>query len=287
MATLSRSIADPPGIAMKTILVTGSTDGIGKATARALARQGHRVLIHGRDSAKVRTVVGEIGKETGSAEPDHFTADISSFAGVRSLVDQVGDRYDRLDVLVNNAGVYMGERVLSADGLEMTFAVNVAAPFHLSRLLTPALEAAAPARIVNVASGAHFDVRGMDWENLMGEKKYDGWGAYCQSKLGMVLLSFALAGRLDPEKITVNCLHPGVICTKLLYSAFPVYPCDPPETGARTPVYLATSGEVSGTTGKYFDNMRETRSSQASHDRGAQDRLWKYLGGLVDLDRRD
>jgi NAD(P)-dependent dehydrogenase (short-subunit alcohol dehydrogenase family) len=275
--TLSQTAAGVTGRPAATILVTGSTDGIGKATAKALARQGHRVLVHGRDPGKGRAVLGEIGKEAGGAAPELFIADLSAGESIRGLADEIADRYERLDVLINNAGVYMPERVLTGDGLEMTFAVNVVAPFLLSRLLMPLLEAAAPARIVNLASGAHFDAKTMDWENLQGGSQYDGWGAYARSKLGMVLFTYALAGRLDAGRVAVNCLHPGVICTKLLRSAFPVYPCDPPETGARTPVYLATSPRVSGVTGKYFDEMRETRSSGISHDRRAQDRLWDYL----------
>lgn len=282
--TLVHSLADSSIPVTRTILVTGATDGIGKATAKALARQGHRVLIHGRDREKGRSVLREIGKEIEGATLDLFTADLSTIGGVRALAGSVEDRYVRLDVLINNAGVYMPERVLTFDRLEMTFAVNLLAPFLLSHLLMPLLEPGAPARIVNVASIAHFDAGEMDWENLQGEKQYDGWGAYARSNLGVVLFTCSLAQRLDPERVTVNCLHPGVICTKLLYSAFPGYPCEPPETGARTPVYLATSPRVSGVTGRYFDGMREARSSRISQDRDTQERLWGYLGAVAGLE---
>jgi NAD(P)-dependent dehydrogenase (short-subunit alcohol dehydrogenase family) len=282
--TLSHSMAEVLPRSRATILVTGSTDGIGKATARALARQGHRVIIHGRDPEKGRAVLREIRKESGGAALDLVTADLQTLQGVRSLAAGVEDRYGRLNVLVNNAGVYMPERVLTPDGLEMTFAVNLLAPFLLSRLLIPLLGSGAPARIVNVASGAHFDAGEVDWENLQGERKYDGWGAYARSKLGVVLLTYALARELDPAQVTVNCLHPGVICTKLLFSAFPGYPCEPPEAGARTPVFLATSPEVEGVTGKYFDGMREARSSRISQDRGIQDRLWEITRSLAGLE---
>ena len=275
--TLVHSLADSSPRVTKTILVTGSTDGIGKATAKALARQGHRVLIHGRDRGKGRAVLREIGKETEGAFLDLFTEDLSSLEGVRALASGVKDRYDHLEVLINNAGVYMPERVITGDGLEMTFAVNLAAPFLLSHLLLPLLEAGAPARIVNVASSAHFDARTPDWDNLQGEKQYSGWKAYSLSKLGVVLFTYALARRLDPGQVTVNCLHPGVICTKLLYAAFPNYPCEPPEAGARTPAYLATSIGVEGVSGKYFDGMKEERSSRTSHDRDLQDQLSRYL----------
>ncbi|MDD1665421.1 MAG: SDR family oxidoreductase [Methanomicrobiales archaeon] len=281
--TLVHSLADSSLHVARTILVTGSTDGIGKATAKALARQGHRVLIHGRDREKGRAVLREIGKVAETASLDLFTADLSSLGGVQGLADQVRDRYEHLDVLINNAGVYLPERVLTRDGFEMTFAVNVVAPFLLSHLLMPVLEAGAPARIVNVASSAHFDADRVDWDNLQGEKQYGGWKAYALSKLGVVLFTYSLARRLDPGQVTVNCLHPGVICTKLLFSAFPDYPCDPPEAGARTPVYLATSPEVAGVTGKYFDGMKEERSSGISHDRDIQDRLWEIVGGIAGL----
>jgi NAD(P)-dependent dehydrogenase (short-subunit alcohol dehydrogenase family) len=226
-------------------------------------------------------VLREIQGEGGDADLDLVTADLRTTGGVRGLAAGVEDRYGRLDVLVNNAGVYMAERVLTPDGLETTFAVNVLAPFLLSRLLLPLLESGAPARIVNVASGAHFDAREMDWDNLQGEKEYDGWGTYARSKLGVVLITYALARELDPAKVTVNCLHPGVICTKLLHAAFPGFPCEPPEAGARTPAYLATSPEVEGVTGRYFDGMREAPSSRISRDRGVQDRLLETARSLA------
>jgi len=281
--TLSHTLAGTSPFRRKTILVTGSTDGIGKATALALARLGHRVLVHGRDREKGRAVLGEIRAETGSTDHGLFIADLSTLEGIRGLGTDVNDRYERLDVLVNNAGVYQPERVLTADSLETTFAVNLLAPFFLSHLLQPLLAAAAPARIVNVASGAHFDARSMDWENLQGEREYDGWGAYARSKLGVVLVTSALARRLDPVQVTVNCLHPGVICTKLLFSAFPSYPCDPPEAGARTPVYLATSPTVAGVTGKYFDGMKEAGPSRIARDRDTQEQLWKLLGEIAGI----
>jgi NAD(P)-dependent dehydrogenase (short-subunit alcohol dehydrogenase family) len=278
--TLSFASVRASAPAVRTILVTGSTDGIGKATALALARLGHRVLVHGRDQGKGRAVLEEVRK-AGSPGPDLFTGDLSTVAGVRGLAADVGDRYDRLDVLINNAGVYRGRRVLTKDGLETTFAVNLLAPFLLSHLLLPLLTAAAPARIVNVASSAHFDAERMDWDNLQGEKRYRGWDAYAQSKLGVVLMTAAFARRLDPGQVTVNCLHPGVICTKLLALAFPSYPCEPPEAGARTPVYLATSPEVEGVTGKYFDGMQEARPSRVARDRDVQERLWGTLGEMT------
>jgi NAD(P)-dependent dehydrogenase (short-subunit alcohol dehydrogenase family) len=280
--TLSYSSSGPAASRSRTILVTGSTDGIGKATALALARMGHRVLVHGRDPAKGRAVLGEVQK-AGSPGADLFSADLSASGGVRGLAAGVEDRYDSLDVLINNAGVYREERILTAEGLETTFALNLLAPFLLSHLLLPLLSAAGPARIVNVASSAHFDAERMDWDNLQGEKRYRGWDAYAQSKLGVVLMTAALARRYKPSQVTVNCLHPGVICTKLLYSAFPSFPCEPVEAGARTPVHLATSAEVEGVTGKYFDTMQESRPSRIARDHDTQERLLEILGGLAGI----
>jgi NAD(P)-dependent dehydrogenase (short-subunit alcohol dehydrogenase family) len=278
--TMSHSPAGATLPAVRTILVTGSTDGIGKAAALALARMGHRVLVHGRDPGKGRAVLAEVRK-AGSPGPDLFTNDLSTLAGIRALAAEVGDRNGRLDGLINNAGVYQAERVLTADGLETTFAVNLLAPFLLSQRILPLLSAGAPARIVNVASSAHFDAERMDWDNLQGERRYRGWDAYAQSKLGVVLMTAAFARRLDPARVTVNSLHPGVICTKLLFSAFPSYPCEPPEAGARTPVYLATSPGVEGVTGKYFDGMQEARPSRIARDRDVQERLREVLGEIA------
>jgi len=281
MAVGANRAADTKSRKPLTVLVTGSTDGIGRATVTALARQGHCVLIHGRDPEKGRRVVEVIRRDTGSTFLEFFTADLASRRQVRSLAAAVQSRFTRLDVLINNAGVYMPERVMTDEGFEMTFAVNLLAPFLLSRLLLPSLEAAAPARVVNVASIAHFDAEELDWDNLQGERHYDAWQAYALSKLGVILFTDALAERLDPAKVTVNCLHPGVICTKLLYSAFPDYPCDPPETGALTPVYLATSPEVASVTGKYFDGMKEARTSRIAHNNEVRDRFWMMMESLA------
>lgn len=265
-----------------TILVTGSTDGIGKSTAKGLARHGHSLLIHGKNLEKGLVVVDEIEREAENPEIDLLIADLSSLQQIRDLATTVRNRHSRLKVLINNAAVYIPERVITEDGIEMTFAVNVVAPFLLTRLLLPLLEAGAPSRIINVASIAHYDVNKVDWENLQGEKTYDGWQAYALSKLANILLTYGMARRLDPEQITVNCLHPGATCTKLFYKAFPGYPCHPPEVGALTPIFLATSPEVSNVSGKYFDDMKITRSSSLSQRRDVQERFWEVIEGIVE-----
>jgi NAD(P)-dependent dehydrogenase (short-subunit alcohol dehydrogenase family) len=207
----------------RTVLVTGSTDGIGKATALGLARMGAEVLLHGRDPEKGREVREEIARKTGSDQLDLFIADLSSQRQVRRLAAEVVERHERLHVLINNAGTFQAEHRLTEDGLETTFAVNYLAPFLLTHELLGLLEESSPSRIINVASIAHWDTK-VDWNNLQGERLYDGHQAYALSKLGIVLFTYDLAERLKGSAVTANCLHPGVIKTKLLRSGFGNYP---------------------------------------------------------------
>ncbi len=270
-----------PGMSDRTILITGSTDGIGKATATALAGLGVHVLVHGRNNEKGKRVMREMKDKTGNDRIDLFIADLASQREVRRLAKAVQERFDRLDVLINNAGTFERSRRRTEDGIETTFAVNYLAPFLLTRLLEPLLRQSAPARVVNLASIAHFDTKTIDWGNLQGERSYDPYEAYSLSKYAVITFTYILAEKLEGSGVTANCLHPGVINTKMLREGFPGYHGDPPETGARTPVYLATSPEVEGVTGKYFDNMRPARSSKLTHDRGVQERLWKVAKDLT------
>ncbi|HOI58000.1 MULTISPECIES: SDR family NAD(P)-dependent oxidoreductase [unclassified Methanoculleus] len=203
-------------MAEQTILVTGSTDGIGKATARALLSQGHRVLLHGRNLGKGRAVLAELEAATGSDRLSLFVADLSVQERVRDLAREVGRAVDRLDVLVNNAGVFMPEREVLPGGIEMTFAVNYLAPFLLTHELLPLLERSVPARIVNVASIAHRSAQAPDLANAPGFEDYDGYKAYAVSKLGIVAFTTRLARTLEGTGVTANSLHPGVIDTRLL-----------------------------------------------------------------------
>ena len=258
----------------RAVLVTGSTDGIGKATALGLARMGAKVLLHGRDPEKGRRVREEIARTTGSDQLDLFIADLSSQKQVRKLAAEIVERHERLHVLINNAGTFEVERGLTEDGLETTFAVNYLAPFLLTHELLELLDESSPSRIINVASIAHLNAK-VDWNNLQGERWYDGFQAYALSKLGIVLFTFELAERLKATVVTANCLHPGVIKTKLLRAGFGDYPGSPPEKGARTPIYLASSPEVEGVSGDYFMECRPVKSSSLSYNKDLQKRFWE------------
>jgi len=269
-------------MAERTILVTGSTDGIGKATADALSRQGHRVLLHGRNPGKGRKVLAELETATGSGRLDLFTADLSVQEQVRGLAEEAAGAYDRLDVLVNNAGVFMPERAVAPGGIEMTFAVNFLAQVLLTHELLGLLERSAPARIVNVASIAHRSVRSVDWDNLPGFPDYDAYDAYAVSKLGVVAFTARLARTLEGTGVTANCLHPGVIETKLLRAY--THGRDggaPPEKGAEVEVRLALSPDAGAVNGGYFEENRWKRPSPLALDAGVQDRFWEMGSSLT------
>jgi len=266
-------------------MVTGSTDGIGKQTAWELADTGAKVLIHGRNRKKCESTRGEIEKGTGNNQLKIYVADFSSLRQVRELAEEIKSSQDRLDVLVNNAGVYQDSRQITEDGMEMTFQVNHLAPFTLTLLLLDLLFQSTPARIVNVASTTHQSAT-VDFDNLQGEKYYEGYTAYALSKLGNILFTYELARQLEGKGITVNCLHPGSINTKLLRAGFSSVGHDV-SYGAQTPVYLATSPEVEGVTGKYFRHEQETDSSSLSYDRGLQEKFWKVSEELANIKASD
>ena len=263
------------------ILITGSTDGIGKATAQNLLSRGAEVIIHGRNKQKGNRVRKELAKVTGGSLPDLLVADLSRLDEVRHMAEDTASRYPRLNVLINNAGTFEKERYLTSDGVEKTFAVNFLAPFLLTRSLLPVLTNTTPSRIVTVASSAHEDVDHIDWDNLPAQDHYDGWGAYALSKFADITFTYSLARAIKGTGVTVNCLHPGVTDTKLLRSVFPGYPAISPEVGARTSVYLATSLDVTGTSGRYFDGRKQVRSSALTYNREVQDRLWNLAENLV------
>jgi len=265
------------------ILVTGSTDGIGKATALALARGGAGVILHGRDVKKGKAVQREVAEATGSALPDLVIADYAHQDAIRGMADDLLSRYSRIDVLVNDAGTYNKTRHLTPEGIELTFAVNYLGPFLLTHLLLPLLRKSREARIVTVASSAHEDVDRIEWDNLPGLRRYDPWKAYALSKFADVTFTCTLARNLEGSGITANCLHPGVVDTKILRTAFPGMAAITPEEGAETSVYLARSPEVAGITGRYFENRRPGRSSTLSHDRHVQERLWRIAEELTGL----
>ena len=275
----------------KVCLITGATSGIGKATAVGLANMGASVVMVGRDRGRGEAALAEIKERSPNASVDLLLADLSSQEDIRRLAGEFKEAYPRLDVLINNAGVIRSKRVTTADGIEMTFAVNHLAYFLLTNLLLDALKASAPSRIVNVASGEQRN-GSIDFDDLQGEKGYKGAKAYSQSKLATVLFTYELARRLEGTGVSANCLHPGVVGTNLGSGVsgvfgFTVRALTPlmksPEKGAETSVYLASSPEVEGLSGRYFVKKAEVRSSDLSYDERLARRLWEVSADLTDL----
>jgi NAD(P)-dependent dehydrogenase (short-subunit alcohol dehydrogenase family) len=266
------------------ILVTGSTDGLGRALARELAARGATVLLHGRDAGKGEATLRGIREATGSERLRFYLADFSSLAQVRRLAEQILAEHERLDVLVNNAGIgtnWRGRsnREASEDGYELRFAVNYLAPFLLTRLLVPLLVRSAPARIVNVASAGQAAI---DFDDVMLERSYSGVQAYCQSKLADVMLTFDLADELRDRGVTANCLHPGTYMpTKMVLEAG-VSPVDSLESGVEATLRLVADPELDGVTGKYFDRLREARAHPHAYDAEARRRLRELSAELIE-----
>ena len=275
----------------KVCLVTGSNSGIGKVTARELARMGATVVMLCRNRAKGEAAQAEIISATGNQNVDLIVADLAAQAEVHRAVAELRQKYQQLHVLINNAGGIRNARQVTPDGLETTFALNHLAPFLLTELLLDTLKASAPARIVNVSSMAHASGR-IDFADLQGEKRYSQWKAYSQSKLAMILFTYELAEQLKSSNVTVNALHPGAINSNFdsgmsgfmrwgwkLITPFLLNV----EQGAQTTLYLATSPDVEGVSGKYFSNQRETKSSARSYDPATRQRLWKVSTELTHL----
>ena len=274
----------------KTVLITGGTGGIGRAAAIALASMGARVGITGRDRARAELAASAIADDSGNPAIDVFIADMSSQAEVRRLAGEVLAEYPRLDVLLNNVGGFWAHRHVTADGLEHTFALNHLAPFLLTSLLLDRLVASAPARIVTVSSGAQ-SMGKIDFDDLMGERKYSGQRAYNQSKLANVMFTYELARRLAGTGVTATALHPGLTNTAFSAEDPALAPLvailrpfmGSPARGADTPVYLAGSPEVEGVTGKYFAKRKVKLSHKSSYDLAATARLWSVSADLVGL----
>jgi len=277
----------------RNVLVTGGTGGIGKATAVGLAVLGARVGITGRDRVRAEAAAADIRAASGNLAVDVFTADMSSQAQVRRLAGEVLDAYPRLDVLINNVGGFWAHRHVTADGLERTFALNHLAPFLLTHLLLHRLTASAPARVVTVSSGAHATGR-IDFDDLQGAARYSGQRAYNASKLANVMFTYELARRLNGTGVTATVLHPGVVRTdfgaedqagiKVILPLVRPF-LKTPAAGAATTVYLASSAQVDGVTGRYFANRKPKTSAKASYDTAAAARLWQASADLVGLTR--
>jgi len=276
----------------KTVLITGGTGGIGRAAAIGLASMGARVGITGRDQARAKHAAAAIAKESDNPAVDIFVADLSSQTEVRRLAGEALSTYPRLDVLLNNVGGFWAHRHLTADGLEQTFALNHLAPFLLTSLLLERLVESAPARVITVSSGAQAMGK-IDFDDLMGEKKYSGQRAYNQSKLANVMFTYEQARRSEGTGVTATALHPGMTSTSFsaedpLRVMAPVVAfmrpfMKSPDKGADTAVYLASSLDVEGVTGRYFANRKPKESHKTSYDRATTSRLWRVSADLVDL----
>jgi NAD(P)-dependent dehydrogenase (short-subunit alcohol dehydrogenase family) len=268
----------------KICLVTGANSGIGKATALGLARRGATVVMVCRSSRKGEVARKEIQEISGNANVDLLVADLSSQQAIRQLAQDFQQRYTHLHVLVNNAGSVFPRRQISLDGIEMTFALNHLAGFLLTNLLLDTIKASVPARIVNVSSESHA-YGFIDLDDLQGKRNYKLMRAYGQSKLANVLFTYALARRLEGTSVTVNCLHPGRVATNIWTRPLPnwlhflriiayLFGISS-ERGALTSIYLASSPEIEGITGKYFDKCRAIPSVKISYDQDVQERLWR------------
>jgi retinol dehydrogenase 14 len=274
----------------RTYLITGATNGIGKAAAQAIASQGGHVVIAGRNAQKTEAVAAELRQSKGNPQIDVLLADLSSMAEVRRLAAELNARYHRLDVLVNNAGAFFMRRQETRDGLEMTFALNHLSYFLLTNLLMDTLKASAPARVVNVASGAESSAK-VDWDDLQLTRKYSGFGAYALSKRFNLYFTYELARRLEGTGVTANAVHPGSVATGIWANPFgrlhglaqPLtkLAMRSPEQGAESVVYLATSPDVEGVTGRYYVDRQPRYSSRASQDPGAASRAWQVSAALV------
>ena len=269
----------------KTCLVTGATAGIGEVTATELARLGARMVGVGRNPQKCADVAQRIRQATGNARVEFLVADLSSQAQIRQLADEFKRKYDRLDVLVNNAGAFINARHESVDGIEMTMALNHLNYFLLTHLLLDTLQASAPARIVNVSSDAHRSAS-IDFDDIEGRRRYSGWRMYGQSKLANVLFTRELARRLTDTRVTANALHPGFVATNFGHNnggllrvgmrLFQRIAALRPDQGAQTSLFLATSPDVEGVTGQYFSDKRAVQPSAAAQGDGVAARLWEW-----------
>jgi retinol dehydrogenase-14 len=257
-----------------------------------LANMGASVVMVGRDRGRGEAALAEIKQKSTNASVDLMLADLSSQEEIRRLADEFKEAYPRIDVLINDAGLFRSKRITTADGLEMTFAVNHLAYFLLTNLLLDVLKASAPSRIVNVSSGDHTNGT-IDFDDLQGQKGYKGAKAYSQSKLANVLFTYELARRLEGTGVTADCLHPGAgvrtnfgsgvtgIFGVMVRALRPVMIS--PEKGAETSIYLASSPEVEGLSGRYFVKKAEARSSDASYDERLARRLWEVSAQLTKL----
>ena len=287
-------MSDAPEATMtgRICLVTGATNGIGRATAQALAARGASVIVHGRDRRKAEAAVNGIVEATRNRAVEPIVGDLAELDQVRRMAAEFRARHKQLHVLLNNAGLVAFDRRTTHDGFEAHFGVNHLAPFLLTNLLLDTLKSSAPARVVTVASAVHNRCR-IDFDDLQAARSYGGIGAYANSKLANILFTTELARRLDGAGVTANALHPGVVATGLAGDATGLMALGwkfaknfmiSPEKGARTSIYLAESAEVGGISGRYFSNCREAPTAAAARDADTAAQLWKVSAGLAGLE---
>lgn len=260
----------------KTILITGATDGIGKQIAYELVGQGYHLILHGRNEEKCTRTVAEIVEKFPGSEIDHISADFTSLSNARTMATVLQKRYQRLDVLINNAGIYNTHKEINPEGFEINLVVNYLSVYVLTKNLQNLLLKSVPARVVNVSSIAHKRGR-IDIEELTNHSNqfFDSYKAYADSKLMLMYFTYCLADELSGTGVTVNALHPGVVTTKMLKNGFNMTGEDV-TVGAETPVYLATSPEVEGLTGLYFDKKISVPSSRLSYDLLAREKVIEW-----------
>ncbi len=276
----------------KICLITGANAGIGQQTALELAQMGATVVIVARDPQRGEAARAAIAATTGNPRVELLQADFASPPSIQAMATSFAARYDRLDVLVNNAGVYLTGRETTADGLERTFAVNHLGYFMTTLLLWPSLLAAPSARVINLSSDAHRQAK-LNLDDLQNERKYAGFRAYAQSKLANVLFTYELDRRRGNAPVTVNAVHPGFVASNfgrnnrgviglVMTRLVPLFAKSVVE-GAATSVYLASSPEVAGVSGRYFVDCRPVKSAPQSYDRTAAERLWAVSEELTGL----
>ena len=283
----------------KICIVTGSTSGIGKETALELARLGATVIIHGRDRKRGEKIIDNIRNDAKELKAELIISDFSTLEGVKEFAEEFKERYDRLDVLINNAGILIPERRITSYGAEMTFAVNHVAPFLLTHLLLDIIKKSKPSRIINVSSTAHWGPT-INFDDLLSKTirwkitnniPIKGWREYQQSKLANICFTYMLSKRLQGTGVTVNALHPGTIRTRILRERKIIntimniaqnFRITGKQLGSETPIYLATSKDIEGITGKYYSNMKETKTSTESNNQELQKKLWEVSMKIIE-----
>jgi retinol dehydrogenase-14 len=279
------------GMGGKTVLITGGTSGIGKATAVAVAAMGADVVVVGRNPERGEAAVEEIRAQSHSEAVELILADLSVQSEVRRLADEFQERHDRLDVLANNAGLVQSKRTETEDGIETTFAINHLAPFLLTNLLLERLEESAPSRVITVSSEAQR-WGNMDFEDIQSTRKYRGFPVYGMTKLANIMFTYELAERLKGTGVTANCLHPGPVSTNFgknnggpmaLFFRLGKPFMRSPEQGADTLIWLAVSPDVEDVSGKYFSDRKEIEAKEIAYDEGARRRLWEVSEDLTGL----